>query len=442
MSAHNNSHDDGCFRLWPICLLFISAAALGNGTPIARSDVARTGNITPIGQRSIDLLEETLQISIDGDQATVRAEYHFVNSGGAATVAYGFPIDHVNPDWCTDCDDGSAEDMTRIGNPPRDVRIEANGQALATREVAEPLPAQGTPPAELLRTWILADLTFSAGERSVVTVSYKVTNRLNDMAWSTSFAPNYSKRKFAYQLSPSGNWGDGEVSRLDISVDIAKLTHFGGKLGAVAPAGYTKEGSQLRWRFSGADLRKMPDLSIEYDNSARLLSELIVEQRLPANDIAQARALSTLGAHDIGKLLDGDPSTAWCEGAEGDGVGQTLAFEFKPGVTVDAVGILNGYTKSDAIYRGNGRAARVTAEITREPRGVSREAEQAVSAASLPERDFAQLNRQALAPFIDWIVDAPYSANTREVTITIDAVKAGAKHADTCISEIYLLGSH
>jgi hypothetical protein len=426
------------WHCWPISLLLAPVVSFANGAPIARSFFEQTGNIVAVREPGIDLQQETLQIVIDGDWVTVHAEYLLHNSKQAATVAYGFPVDFTNPDWCSDCDDVNEEEKSRLGPPLRDVRIEANGKQLVTREITEPIGSD-TPP-RFIRTWIISDLPFSAAEHSTVTVSYRVRSELYDSVWSTNFAPSYSNRTFRYVLNPSGHWGDGQVERLDISIDIAKLVQFGGKLGTVAPAGHSREGDQLRWQLSNVDLRKLPDLQLEYDESARLLSEFIARERLPSAAITGARASSTLqdptetGRHDISKVLDGDPGTAWCEGAAGDGAGQTLTFNFRAGVTVDGVGVLNGYTKSAGVYSGNGRAARMTAAITRA------RADPSQISASLPNRDFRQLHRQAWAPFIDWIVDAPYSGEMGEITLTLDAATSGGKHADTCISEVYFIG--
>jgi hypothetical protein len=422
------------FHAWPVSLLFVSAAAFANGTPIARSDVAATGNIIPVRQENIRLQQETLQVVVDGDWATVRVEYQFLNPHGATTVPYGFPVDYENPDWCNDCDDVSDEEKTRVGGPLRDVRIQVDGEQMITREIAEPV-AKGVPPQPFRRTWILADLPFPE-QGCTVTVSYRVRNMLNDWAWSTSFKPAYSKRKFRYVLSPSAHWGDGRVPRLDIDIDIAKLTRFGGKLTAIAPAGYSQRDGHLRWQLQDVDLNELQDLGIEYDDEVRLVGELVADYRIPATAITRARASSTLadatdpGRHDIAKVLDGDLASAWCEGAAGDGAGQSLTFEFQPGVSVEGIGILNGYVKSGTVYLGNGRVTRMTAEVA---------GQQPVSA-SLPEHDFGQLNPETLAAFIDWIVDAPPYQDTPTVTLTLDAARAGSKHPDTCISEIYFIG--
>jgi hypothetical protein len=424
------------FHAWPISLWFVSAAVFANGTPIARCDLAATGNIVPVRQEGIELQQETLQVVVDGDWLSVRVEYRFLNPNGATTIPYGFPVDYENPEWCNDCDDVSDKEKARVGKPLRDVRIEANGKATTTREIVEPV-ATGVPPQPFRRTWILTDLPFPENDHSTVTVSYRVRSLLNDWAWSTSFKPAYSKRKFRYVLSPSANWGNGKVARLDIDIDIAKLTRFGGKLMSITPAGHSQQGGHLRWQLRDADLHELQALGIEYDDEVRLVGELLARQRIPATDIVRAQASSTLadatepGRHDIAKVLDGDLASAWCEGAAGDGAGQSLTFEFRPGVSVEAIAILNGYAKSGGVYLANGRVTKMTAKI----------AEQKPISATLPEHDFGQLSPGTLASFIDWIVDDPPYRDTPTVTLTLDAATPGTKHADTCISEIYFMNS-
>lgn len=398
-----------------------------------------------VKQQNIDLRQETLQVTIDGDWASVRAEYRLLNQGAAATVAYGFPVDYVNPEWCNDCDDVSDEEKVAAGKHLRDVRIEANGKILATREVAEQKPPADIPPPEFLRTWILTELAFGPSELAIVTVSYRVRNRLDDWSYSTNFAPLYSPRRFRYQLSPSGNWGSGRVGQLDISVNIAKLTQLGGKIAKVAPAGYTHQDNQLRWRFTDVDLSRATDLEIEYDDSARLLSEFVAEYRLPKTLITQAKASSTLdqpagsGRHDIAMMLDGDLDTAWCEGIAGAGAGQTLTFDFEHDTVVSGIGIVNGYTKSPDVYLGNGRVRNLSVATVVRREGAEPVTEK--SSVSLPERDFRQLNRQAPARFVDWVADfGDISRVKNGVTLTIDAAAPGAKYPDTCISEIYFVG--
>jgi hypothetical protein len=427
----------GRFCLGPLCVAVAPGLSWANGTPIDRSDVNATGNIRMIREANISLEEEMLRIVMEGDWATVRAEYHLMNRDAGSTVAYGFPIDYMNPASCNDCDEPPEEDKVKAGKPLRDVRIEVDGEAMTIRELTEPASTAAEPPPSL-RTWLITDLTFGAAQRRVVTVTYRVRNRLDDWAWSNSFVPAFSPRQFRYLLSPSGNWGDGRVPKLAISIDISALKEFGATIKTIKPAGYTSDDDVLRWQFVNYDLGKAPDLEIEYDDDARLLSQYVAQHRLLAPRLARARASSTLVTptqperHDISKMFDGDLDTAWCEGAADGGAGQTLTFEFRS-AGVAAIGIVNGYTKNQDVFQGNGRIRRLhaTAVHERETRQVS---------ATLPQRELRQLNRRAIAPFIDWLDDiSPLHQYTSKIELTIADVHPGARHSDTCISEIYFV---
>ncbi len=79
------------------------------------------------------------------------------------------------------------------------------------------------------------------------------------------------------------------------------------------------------------------------------------------NDTAtfDANASSTLSdigdnTYSVWNAVDGNFSTAWVEGVEGDGIGESVSFTME-GTRVDALGFLNGYTKSAQTFANNGR---------------------------------------------------------------------------------------
>ena len=54
-------------------------------------------------------------------------------------------------------------------------------------------------------------------------------------------------------------------------------------------------------------------------------------------------------------LFDNDPKTAWVEGLDDEGIGEYLAIEFDDRRDVQAIDLLNGYTKSERLFYRNGR---------------------------------------------------------------------------------------
>jgi len=60
------------------------------------------------------------------------------------------------------------------------------------------------------------------------------------------------------------------------------------------------------------------------------------------------------------RILDADSSTAWCEGAAGEGIGEMVAFPFAhPGQDPPPVEMWAGYGKSDVLFRANARPRQV-----------------------------------------------------------------------------------
>jgi len=65
-----------------------------------------------------------------------------------------------------------------------------------------------------------------------------------------------------------------------------------------------------------------------------------------------------IGNYGTHNLLDKNPSTAWVEGVEGDGIGETVTIE--AGETLkEAIIFRNGYQKSQGTFEGNSRVKRM-----------------------------------------------------------------------------------
>ena len=60
-----------------------------------------------------------------------------------------------------------------------------------------------------------------------------------------------------------------------------------------------------------------------------------------------------------------DDSGAWCEGARGPGLGESVTIHQKPRMHFRTLGITNGYAKSDETFRRNGRIKRALIETER-----------------------------------------------------------------------------
>jgi len=128
--------------------------------------------------------------------------------------------------------------------------------------------------------------------------------------------------------------------------------------------------------------------------------------------------------YDPGNLFDGLLTTAWNEGAPGDGVGEWIEVQFSEPVLISAVGIANGYQKDAGTFVHNGRPTCV--ELT-------------FSGPSSP------VVRQGLASsfgsFELITVPHDYQRATTSLRITILSVEPGEKYHDTAVSELNIRGS-
>ncbi|HEX2411711.1 MAG TPA: hypothetical protein VHJ39_11130 [Solirubrobacteraceae bacterium] len=143
------------------------------------------------------------------------------------------------------------------------------------------------------------------------------------------------------------------------------------------------------------------------------------EPRLLGRGRFDAAASSTLAPDDAGNrydaalVKDGDTRTAWSEGVAGPGVGESLEFSFDSPVALAAVELVNGYAKTQRLYRRNGRLSQVRVVTDQ---GSRRSA-----------LDDARTDFQSVA-----VRQGP----TEFARIVIDGVFGGERYEDTLVSEV------
>lgn len=115
-----------------------------------------------------------------------------------------------------------------------------------------------------------------------------------------------------------------------------------------------------------------------------------------------------------GNLFDGDPSTAWVEGAADDGLGEAIVLRFDGARTVSRISIMNGYNKNRDIYAKNNRVR--TLKLTD---SAGRRFEASISDSG------------------DWqTLNLPGDVKIEWLSLAIGSVYPGVKYRDTAISEI------
>jgi len=454
--------------------LLLPSTAVANGGPIGYGAPSAEGGLTPHQNEAIELLSEELKIGVrkEGNSFTVDATYEIHNHGAETKVLFGVPL------YRRDLSDWGTPPPTRSGATiGKEVRISVGGKvhgcAPARGKAAVPSPRVPREDDDWgvfdagknLVTWCTAKLTIPAG-RQTLTLSYVASLLFVDWSQPGEGVNGHGDRHLWYPFSPAGYWR-GNVGSLEVRVDVgpfaglgarAQRPHLAYRGKVVAP---TREGQELRWRLTDVDLKKLSDLHIAFaaqrfhdaHELARWNGKPSDNQkwRMTAEASSQLKASGrfSFGAANV---IDGNPSTAWCEGVEGDGVGEwievdTTSHREDSGIECEGVGvgIVVGYTSSQKAYRGNGRPKAV--RIGPCGGGKKRKRGKRTGLGELP-------TDHQLAAFRIWpdknagTVDIPMPTprgvptyRERAVSpwcfrLTLLEVEPGEKHADTCITEI------
>ncbi len=124
--------------------------------------------------------------------------------------------------------------------------------------------------------------------------------------------------------------------------------------------------------------------------------------------------------------LDGDPKTAWVEGAEGDGLGEWIEWPISTLANARAikVRVRSGYFKSKPLFEANAAPKEVRIEV-RDTSG----AVVAQASADLPRK-------------MDWqevVIDTAKARDLGALRIAIVSAHAGKQYHDTCVSDVEVL---
>lgn len=119
--------------------------------------------------------------------------------------------------------------------------------------------------------------------------------------------------------------------------------------------------------------------------------------------------------HSADRIMDGDPATAWVEGAKGQGENEGVTFYFDGDYQVNGFIIKAGYHKSAELYQKNSRPAEIKISDT-----------YGSCETYLLQDVFAEQNIKLIKPMV-----------TDNITVTILSVYPGSTFEDTVISEIH-----
>ena len=149
-------------------------------------------------------------------------------------------------------------------------------------------------------------------------------------------------------------------------------------------------------------------------------SEQVEIPEIRMRDVKDVSASSYLSEKNIkhvpDRIMDGDTTTAWVEGVEGNGEGESITFTFGDLYVVSDIKIWNGYQKSEDLYYKNARPAELELEFS--------------------DGSTERISLQDMASgFQEFALERHV---TSYVKVKIVSTYDGSKYEDTVISEIEL----
>ena len=149
-------------------------------------------------------------------------------------------------------------------------------------------------------------------------------------------------------------------------------------------------------------------------------SEQVEIPEIRMRDVKDVSASSYLSEKNIkhvpDRIMDGDTTTAWVEGVDGNGEGESITFTFGDLYVVSDIKIWNGYQKSEDLYYKNARTSELELEFS--------------------DGSTERISLQDMASgFQEFALERHV---TSYVKVKIVSTYDGSKYEDTVISEIEL----
>lgn len=162
------------------------------------------------------------------------------------------------------------------------------------------------------------------------------------------------------------------------------------------------------------DNNKQDKTSIEGDMTSDNLSTAVSFTTVSSTSKLPTNGINT-SSYDAINLIDDNISSCWCEGANGNGIGESVRFSSSQDQTVKGFMVWNGYQESDYLYDINARPKTIAVYADDDYIG-----------------DFELKDSGLCSQKI--VLEEPIIA--KSLTIKITDVYPGSKYEDCCISEI------
>jgi hypothetical protein len=283
------------------------------------------GNVKPITNTDVQLESETIDIYLLPDKYSVEVNYYFKNTGKARKLMMGFPSNKETKvlDYKVFENNVPLPTVTRPGN------WEFNLKGVHAQFMENPI-----------NSFECFEVVFKEGE----------TKQIKDV-FNQLYTGDYDGEasSFFYILKTGSLWKD-KINSVKIRVHTEK-----------APKGLDLRSGEL----NGVKISLL-NYSTEYTDLEPTEDLIFIVRNY--DDFHVSEASSELLPKDVyvaRNIQDIDPTTAWVEGVKGDGIGETISFYTNKGhnqgeaFLIDSIGIINGYAKSPATFKNNGRVKKL-----------------------------------------------------------------------------------
>ncbi|MEM7011690.1 MAG: DUF4424 family protein, partial [Verrucomicrobiota bacterium] len=371
-------------------------------------DFGWTGDFSPTGASEVEMVSEDLTIYFGPDEAVVEVEYELKNRGPRRQVEIGFPCTTIVEPKEEEYSDASplkllSYTITKDGEPVR--------HTIKKEKAPAPVPSEELLNFEMkawVTKWHVSKLSFKRGESAKVRVRFRQGYQKSGTYASDD--GHHSAALFSYTLSSAAVWkGPIKKGKVTLIVDTMHPEEF-----QIEPRDrFERKGNTHTWNFKDLEPTAADDLRIRVygpysdyyvtgpgkietkgDWQTNGSYELRESVTLFGHNRYEATASSTLApqgdnTYDAKNVADWDKEKAWVEGAEGDGVGESLTLRMKTPLPVHHVSITPGYTASERLWAANNRVAKLK---------ITANGEKSWNV-DLPDRGFAKRHRFLLSDY-------------------------------------------
>src|SRR6266436_5359454 len=457
-------------NLWLALAIVVAAGStlFGNGGAW-QTGIPATGNASASkNDRHTDVTieDETLKIDLHPDYADVDVRYRMHNTGPKVQQDFFFPVERwadIDPisGKTMDTDtksvdigqykigvDGKELKPTNVAGP-KEKRSETKEETSEAKQESSEAEGEGGETTSgqfwqqnisTIKSWKKSVIPFEKNQTGEVTIRYRASYAENDESVSDDL--HKSDATFAYSLSPAATW-KGTIGKGKIEINI--LHPEPEDVSIEKPKERLKKISDTHyeWDFENLKPSLADDIRIvahsKYDSYPTGYSEEELNSRasyvIRGNqyfldhrnyDATASSTLAPQGKHHYEvENIKADPQrevpSPWCEGANGDGVGESITLGVKRPLPLYGILIRPGYWDygDDKVWKKNNRVAAL--EITLNDEQTFTE--------TIPDEMFQE-------PYLIRVRD--YTKPVNKIKLMIKSVHRGTQFRDTCISLVEL----